>query len=146
MNQRPLGPEFTLPSEGNVVKTYRSSTCDTAKIQQFDVSRLTSVKSTALRVQYPESPSRPNGHLFPALWGGIAILLPRKIVNHFTKFSDQRERNGANRAATRIGWRCRPVSLRNSEVAYRCRSALLRCSHRPAHFGRRMLCRIIVYQ
>lgn len=66
-----LGYEFTLPSEGDAVKTYRSSTCDTAKIQQFDVSRLTSVKSTALRVQYPKSPSRPNGRLFPAFGGPL---------------------------------------------------------------------------
>ena len=61
--RRPLGPEFTLPSEDDVVKTCRASTCETARNLQFDASRLTSVKSTALRVQYPESQSSPKGRL-----------------------------------------------------------------------------------
>jgi hypothetical protein len=39
-----------------------------------------------------------------------SVLLTRKIVDLFMKFSDQREPIGAGRAAARIGWRpCRPV-------------------------------------
>jgi hypothetical protein len=40
----------------------------------------------------------------------VTALLTPKIVNFFTKFSDQRERVVLFRAVARIGWRpCRPA-------------------------------------
>jgi hypothetical protein len=70
-----LGPEFTLPSGSDVVKTCRSQTCETAEKRQFDVSRLVSDKSTAIRVQYPELRSSPK-----AAW--LSILRPSFSRRH----------------------------------------------------------------